>query len=65
MTTQDTCKYLLRHALKTMAMNYDVLKALPLKNFVKSNEFKLFKKTLSDLDCFNVNEREFQQSIDL
>ena len=44
---------------------YDTLKALPFKNFVKSYEFELFLKTLSNLECCNVNEREFQQSIDL
>ena len=44
---------------------YDILKALFFKNFVKSYEFKLFLKTFSELDCFYVNEREFQQSIDL
>jgi len=38
---------------------YDILKALPFKNFVKSNEYKLLLKTLSDFDCFNVNESEF------
>jgi len=43
---------------------YDILKALSFKNFVKSKEYILLLKTLSDFDCFNVNESEFQQSID-
>ena len=41
------------------------LKGLPFKNFVKSNDFKLFLITLSDFDCFNVNECEFQRSVDV
>jgi len=44
---------------------YDILKALPFENFVKSNEYKLLLKTLSDSDCFYINESEFQQPIDL
>jgi len=65
-TTQDTSKYLSRQALKQYQYNiYDILKALPSKNFVKSNEYKFLLKTLSDFDRFNVNESEFQQSIEL
>jgi len=32
---------------------------------VKSTDFKLCLITFSDLNCFNINESEFQQSIDL
>jgi len=32
------------------------IKALPFKNSVKSNEYKLLLKTLRDFNCFNVNE---------
>ena len=45
--------------------SYDKLKALPFKKCVKSTDFKLCLKTLSDFDCFSNNESEFQQSIDL
>jgi len=44
---------------------YDKLKTRPFKNLVKSIEYKLLLKTLSDLDCLTVSESEFQQSIDL
>ena len=38
--------------IKTIAIKQ--FTAFSFKNFVKSNEFKLFLKTLSDFDCFNV-----------
>jgi len=41
-----------------------LLKALPLKNFVESNDYKLLLQILSGFDYFSVNESEFQQSID-
>jgi len=44
---------------------YDILKALPFKRCVESIDFKLCLKTFSDFDCFNINESELQQSIDL
>ena len=44
---------------------YDIIKALPFKKCVKSTDFKLCLKIFSDFDCFNINESEFQQSIDL
>jgi len=48
---------------KTM---HDILKAIPFKNVVKPNEYKLILKNLNDFECFNVNESVFQQSaIDL
>jgi len=33
---------------------YDILKTLPFKNVVKSNEYKLFLNTLSDFDCLTL-----------
>jgi len=44
---------------------YDIFKALPFKKSGKSTNFKLCLKIFIDLDCFNINENEFQQSIDL
>jgi len=41
---------------------YDILKALPFKKCVKSADFKLCLPIISDLDCFNIDESEFQQS---
>jgi hypothetical protein len=39
---------------------YDKLQALPFNSLVKSNEYKLLFKTLTDFNCCYVYESEFQ-----
>jgi len=43
---------------------YDTLEA-PFKKCVKSTDFELCLKTFCNFNCFDINESEFQQSIDL
>jgi len=47
-------------------MIYVILKALPFEKCVKSSDFNFFfLQIFSDFDCFDINESEFQQSMDL
>jgi len=44
---------------------YDILKALPVTKYVQSTDFIFCSQRFSDLNCFKINESEFQQSLDL
>jgi len=54
-----------RHYNNNIKSIYGLFKTPPFEKCVKSTDFNLRLKLFSDLDCFNINESEFQQLIDL